>query len=241
LADIFEEVEEGIRQDLWQQRWQRYRVVVYVLVAMLIGGTGLGEYLRADQANRLERNSTAYDVGLNQLEAQDYRAAETSFQNLVAKQNRLSPAAGQMLAEVYYSGFGDLDSAVDVMSSAVNEAALPTEKLALIKLAYLQADQVSLVELEELLAPVTVGLDAFGALAAELLAMKALAEGDIEYARQEFDLLLISGAAPNGVRQRASQALSLMPASIVIDPELDQNLQDEEIDQAVSDPEQETE
>ena len=241
MADIFEEVEEGIRQDLWQQRWQQYRVFIYLFVAILIGGTGLNEYLRSEQTSRLERNSMAYDAALNQLEAQDYQTAEASFQNLIAKQNRLSPAAGQMLAEVYYSGFGDTDAAIGVLSSSVNEAVLPTEKLALIKLAYLQVDQVSLAELEEMLAPVKNGSDGFAALATELLAMKALAGGDIAYARQEFNFLLVSTAVPNGVKQRASQALSILPASVVIDPEVNPYLADELSDPAVSAPEQETE
>ncbi|MGB2388768.1 MAG: hypothetical protein ACPIB6_08180, partial [Henriciella sp.] len=99
----------------------------------------------------------------------------------------------------------------------------------------------SLAELEEMLAPVKNGSDGFAALATELLAMKALAGGDIAYARQEFNFLLVSTAAPNGVKQRASQALSILPASVVIDPEVDPYLPDELSDPAVSAPEQETE
>ena len=59
---------------------------------------------------------------------------------------------------------------------------------------------------------------AFGALATELLAAKAFEEGDIEYARTKFNELRFLANVPEGVMQRATQALAALPAVTIADP-----------------------
>ena len=51
----------------------------------------------------------------------------------------------------------------------------------------------------------------FAALATELVAAKALQDGDIEFARREFNFLRLAQNAPPGVVTRAQQALAALP------------------------------
>ena len=108
-------------------------------------------------------------------------------------------------------GNGDAAAAADVLSASVSDLEDPTEKLALIKSAYLEADTLSRSELEAVLAPLTSGDGPFAALASELVAAKALQDGDIEFARREFNFLRLAQNAPPGVVTRAQQALAALP------------------------------
>jgi hypothetical protein len=52
---------------------------------------------------------------------------------------------------------------------------------------------------------------AFNALAVELLAAKALADGDYAYAREEFGYLRVAANVPQGTLDRANSALAALP------------------------------
>jgi hypothetical protein len=52
-------------------------------------------------------------------------------------------------------------------------------------------------------------------LARELIAAKALAEGDVEFARDTFEVLDVDINAPGAMRERVSRALATLPARTV--------------------------
>lgn len=211
MADIFEEVEEGLRQDRLSQLWKRYGIFAYLAAALLIGGVALNEYLKVRTAETIEQNAARLEAALVDVDARNYEAATSSLATLVADEIAPSTAAAHFLAGVRLDGNGDALAAAETLESVVGEATDPTQKLALIKAAYLKADTLSRAELETLVAPLTAGQGAFGALASELLAAKALQEGDVDFARREFNYLRFAQNVPPGVVIRAEQALAAMP------------------------------
>ena len=84
--------------------------------------------------------------------------------------------------------------------------------LATLKLAYAKADNATLAELETVLKPLLDRTGQATALAKELIASKALAEGNIDRARSEFEALALDLDAPRGVQARVQQALATLPA-----------------------------
>ncbi|MDJ0920749.1 MAG: hypothetical protein QNI84_06445 [Henriciella sp.] len=214
MADIFEEVEEGIRQDKWAERWRKYGVFAYLGAALLLGGVGLNEYLTFSRAQAAEANAADFEAALERLNAGDYQAAGEQFDELLARDLNLSTLAAHYLARVRLDGNGDAAAAADVLADASIRGDGPAEKLAKLKAAYLLADDLSRTELEAMLGSLRGDDSAFDVLALELIAAKALAEGDLAFARAEFEYLRIAANAPPGVQKRADQALAAMsPAS----------------------------
>lgn len=211
MADIFEEVEEGLRQDRLSILWKRYGIFAYLAAALLIGGVALNEYLKVRSAETVEQNAARLEAALVDVDARNYEQAASSLGTLIAEEIAPSTAAAHFLAGVRLDGNGDALAAAETLENVVGDAADPTQKLALIKAAYLKADTMSRTELEALLAPLTADQSAFGALASELLAAKALREGDIEFARREFNFLRFAQNVPPGVVTRAEQALASLP------------------------------
>ena len=219
MADIFEEVEEGLRQDRFSGLWKKYGIFAYLAAALLIGGVALNEYLKVRTAETIEQNAARLEAALNEVDARNYEAAAADLSAIVADEIAPSPVAAHFLAGVRLDGNGDAIAAAEVLEGIVGEATDPTQKLALIKAAYLKADALSRAELETFLTPLADDQSAFGALASELLAAKALQEGDIEFARREFNFLRFAQNVPPGVVTRAEQALeALPPAPIASDP-----------------------
>ena len=211
MADIFEEVEEGLRQERLTGLWKKYGVFAYIAAALLIGGVALNEYLKTQSAQTTQQNAAQLEAALSEVDARNYEEAATQLSAIIADDIAPSNIAAHYLAGVRLEGNGDMLAAAEVLEGIVGEAADPTEKLALLKAAYLKADTLTRTELEGVLAPLAQDDGPFGALAKELIAAKALQDGDIEFARREFSFLRLAQNVPPGVVTRATQALEALP------------------------------
>ncbi|NQY41127.1 MAG: hypothetical protein HRT80_13630 [Henriciella sp.] len=211
MADIFEEVEEGLRQDRLTGLWKKYGIFAYIAAALLIGGVAFNEYRQVQAANTVEENASRLEAALVEVDARNYESAATQLTELIENNIAPSKVAAHYLAGVRLDGNGDAAAAAEVLSASISDLEDPTEKLALIKSAYLEADTLSRSELEAILSPLTSGDGPFAALASELVAAKALQDGDIDFARREFNFLRLAQNAPPGVVTRAQQALAALP------------------------------
>ena len=211
MADIFEEVEEGLRQDRLTVLWKRYGILAYLGAALLIGGVALNEYLKVRTAETIEQNASRLEAALTEVDARNYDNAAGQLTGLVEDQIAPSIVAAHYLAGVRLDGNGDAATAAQVLEGVVGEAEDPSQKLALIKAAYLKADTITREDLTQMLSPLANDDGPFGALASELIAAKALQEGDVEFARREFNFLRLAQNVPPGVMRRAEQALETLP------------------------------
>lgn len=211
MADIFEEVEEGLRQDRLTVLWKRYGILAYLGAALLIGGVALNEYLKVRTAETIEQNASRLEAALTEVDARNYDNAAGQLTGLVEDQIAPSTIAAHYLAGVRLDGNGDAATAAQVLERVVGEAEDPSQKLALIKAAYLKADTITREDLTQMLSPLANDDGPFGALASELIAAKALQDGDVEFARREFNFLRLAQNVPPGVMRRAEQALETLP------------------------------
>ena len=211
MSDVFEEVEESLRQDKVSLWWKRYGIFVWAIGLSIIGAVAWREYALYQAGEETEARVEAFEAARTELLDGDYEAAQAGFADLVQADAEISPVAAQYLARSYYEGNGDLDGAIAVLQTAGEEEG-PLERLSLLKSVYLRADSFTLPELEAELGEMHKESTALGALALELVAAKALKEGDITRAREEFSYLRFAPGAPQGVVQRAEVALSVIPA-----------------------------
>lgn len=210
MADIFEEVEEGLRQDRAARLWKKYGVFAYIAAGLLIGGVALNEYLQSRQSQEVEATAAAFESAAGELEDGNYESAATSLDTLAASDERIAPIAANFLAEARLEGNADTDAAITALERAAN-AETPIGKLSLIKAAYLKSATSTRSELETYLGSLLQSEDRFGALALEIVAAKAMQEGDTAYARQAFSELRFLANVPEGTKARANAALAALP------------------------------
>jgi len=210
LADIFDEVEEGLRQDRAARLWKKYGVFAYIAAALLIGGVALNEYMQSQRAQNLEEQGAAFESADEALSEQNFEQAGDEFAALAQSDNEIAPLAANYLAAARLAGNADRAAAVDALEMAAN-AETPIGKLSLMKAAYLKAGETSRAEMETYLGSLMDEESEFGALALELVASMAVQEGDVEYARQVFNELRFLANVPEGTVERATQALAALP------------------------------
>lgn len=211
MADIFEEVEESLRQDRFSTLWKKYGILAYIGAALIIGGVALNEYLNTTGQETTVRNAEVLEAALTDIDLGNYEQAAAALEVLADSDAAISPIASHYLARVQLDANGDAALAAETLSSSGAAGRTPSDKLALLKAAYSRADTLSRGDLEAMLTPLRVEDSAFNALALELLAAKALQEGDTEYARTEFNFLQLAPNVPSGTAQRAAMALAALP------------------------------
>ncbi|MEM5517230.1 hypothetical protein WNY37_09730 [Henriciella sp. AS95] len=219
MADIFEEVEEGLRQDRAARLWKRYGVFAYIAAALLIGGVALNEYLQTREAETTETSALEFEAGTDDLAAQNWEAATSTLEPLANEDVDISPLAANYLAEARLSGGADVAGAVEALEKAANTDT-PIGKVSLIKAAYLKSATMNRAELETYLGGLADDDSGFGALAIELLAAVSASEGDYAKAREDFNYLAVSHAyATDAIQARARAALAAIPKETAATPD----------------------
>ena len=211
MTDIFEEVNESLRQDKFAGWWKKYRVWVFVVIAVAVGGVGIWELLKYQRASDIDRQAKVYDTATAALQKGDLAGAKASFTQLAPEQGGFGALANLMLASVEKDQSNDPKLMEPHLRAASERDAGLIGDMARLKLAYTMADTADLAQLEAAVKPLVDKGGYAGALAREVVAAKALATGDIERARTEYTALSFELDAPQNVKLRANQALGTLP------------------------------
>lgn len=220
MTDIFNEVDESVRQEKLESWWKRWRPFVYGAVVVLVGSVAINEFVLKPQAAqaRAER-ALELENAVKALEDGQYEEAANAFRAIIEADTKLSPVAAHYLAQTQIEGMGDPAAAAETLASVGAIEGGPFERLGLLKSAYLKADGMTLDELETALGTLPAEDTALGAMARELVASKAAAVGDVARARSMFNGLKFDANAPAGVIQRAEIALAALPLAPETDEE----------------------
>jgi hypothetical protein len=211
VSDIFEEVEEKLREDKLQVWWDKYGMIAIGAAVGLVLFVGLyygvvSPWRASQSASAGERFAAIQEQALSdpvaaQKALTDFQKSAGSGYKALAEMER----AGLMQAQ------GDLSGAITAFDNAAKLAQQPVLKQsAQLRAAYIAADTENFPALEARLRPLIDTRGAFSYLARELLAVEAYEAGLPDRARTEFTYLETALDAPDGVRQRAQSFITVL-------------------------------
>ncbi len=213
MADIFSEVDESLRQDRATDLWKKYGPFVIGAAVLLVAAVGAWEYMRYSRAQAIEADARQYSAAMDLLETEDFDGAHAAFSRIAEGEGGFAVIAGHMAGAAAESA-GQREAALESFTQAGAKAEGIYSDLAVLKSAYLQVDTITIGELETLLAPLMTGSGAADALSRELIAAKALTDGDIERARRDYQTLslrLDDGSSLPDFQQRIQRAMLALP------------------------------
>ena len=211
MTDIFEEVNESLRQDTFATWWKKYRVLIIAVIVLAIGGVGIWEFMKAQREADIERQAKVFDAATSSLEQGDLAGAKTSLQQLSQEKSGFGALANLMLASAEKDQSNDPKLIEPYLRAAAERNDGLVGDIATLKLAYAMADTAELAQIEATVKPLIDKGGHAGALAREIVAAKALATGNIDRARAEYTALSYELDAPQNLKLRASQALGTLP------------------------------
>ncbi len=215
VSDIFEEVEERLREDKLQVWWRKYGMYAIGAAVGLVVFVGLYSAWTAWQESN-NRGIGERFVALQQQALTDPAGAEKALKDF----QKNAHGGYKSLAEMERAGVlqaqGDLAGAIAALDNAAKLAPEPVVKQsAQLRAAYIAAETEPFAALEARLKPIIDERGPFSYLARELLAVEAYEANLPERSRQEFTYLETAFEAPEGVRQRAGSFLQVLgPAPV---------------------------
>ena len=209
MVDIFEEVDEELRKDKYQDLADKYGPwVLGGALAIIVAAAGFQGF-QAWQTSVREDASDQFMVAVNQLADGNAAGAATSFDAVVDNGTRGYADMALLRRAGIALDAGDTASAISLYEQVAAASADPlVSDLAALKAVWAGWAALSFSDIEIRFSPLTDASSPFRHLARESIAAAALEAGDLVRARREYQFLSSSFDAPQGVMRRASEALA---------------------------------
>jgi hypothetical protein len=221
LSDIFQEVEEDVRRERYEQLWKKYGNYIMAAAAVLVLAVGAYQAWRAYDLRQRQAVSDRYQAAQQLASSGDAAKAEEAFSALTKD----APAGYATLAKFHLAGQyldqGKRDPAVALLkelSSVSNPALANTARL---RLAWLLADASPKAEVVTLLQPLSAPDNPWRFAAQEVIAYIDLKDGQRGQAQAEYEKLAQETEAPASLRQRAggiAEYIRANPGGVPLSP-----------------------
>lgn len=204
VVDVFEQVEEELRSDRYKKLARTWLPIVGagLVVALILALAWWG--WDSWQSSKADKASVAYDRGMVALEANDAKAADEAFAEVVTVGNGAYKALGLMQRAGIAVSADKTTEAVALFDEAAKATREPVlSDGAALKAAFLVMDTAPLADIQARLAPLAEDKRPLRAYAQEAQAMALIQHGKGTEARAIFVQLQLGQDVPEDVRARA--------------------------------------
>lgn len=217
MSDIFQEVEEDLRRDKWNELWDKYGS--WLLMGMggfviVIGGLlWWGDF----QEKQREARSDQFLEAARLIEEGNVDAGLVELDAIIAKGDKGYAALALLRKGSELNGKGDREGAIAAYEqlAASNLGNKSLRDLAMVKAGWLLAETADFETLQVRLAPVVSGESEWSAAAKEIVAFGAFKDGELETARSLYTEILRDRLhTTQGIQGRSSNMLAIIIAEI---------------------------
>ncbi len=204
MTDIFEEVEEQLRSDRYQQLiFRSWPWIAGVAAAVLLGALGWWAY-DTWSTREAAKASEVYSAALDSLGQGDTKAAFAKFSEAEKSPSRGYKALSLMQQGAIRLQEGKREDAVKLFDQAASASPNPIMgDMARLKSAFALMDTAPYAVMQERLTPLIDLKRPYHVAAREALAMAKLKDGRLKEARADFVVLSLLPDAPDAVHQHA--------------------------------------
>jgi hypothetical protein len=198
LVDVFDEVEEELRQERYKALLKKWGPIVGAVALAVVLGVAGNEAWKAWSEGQAEEASERFYAARDALEGGDREGAEAGFAELAEEGPRGYATLALMQRAAMAEEDGDFERAMQLYDEAVQRS-----PAALIR--DLARYRSALAGFDVLTADPAQAL-----LARELIGAAALRDERWDEARRQYQFIQSALDAPQGLRRRAAEALALI-------------------------------
>ena len=217
MSDIFNEIDEELRNEQIRKLWDRYGVLVLamaVAVVVVVAGWRGYEYWRLTQARE---QGDAFAAASRLVQGGDAKAGEEAFRGLAATGSGGYPTLAALRAAGTQAETGDAAGAIKAFDAVAAKASTPPlfADVARVRAAYLAVDVEDRAAVEGRAAPLALAGKPFRHSAREILALTAWKAGDIATTQKWIDSVTADPDTPRDLADRIAVLEALVRASAV--------------------------
>jgi hypothetical protein len=213
VSDIFQEVEEDVRRERYEQLWKKYGNYMIAAVAVLVLAVAGYQAWKTYDLSQRQKVSQRYGEASQAAESGNMAKAETDFAALAKD----APSGYASLSKLHLAGAlvaqNKRDDAVRLLRELTSNSNPLVADAARLRLAWTLADASPKTEVAQLLQPLTPADSPWRFAAAEVLAYMDLKAGARAQAIGEYQKLSQEPEASPNLRQRAAGIAEYLTAN----------------------------
>lgn len=210
--DFFREVNEAVRQDRYNELWDKYGVYALAAAALIVAGVAGFKVWSYWQEQKAQAAGTDFSQAVTELDSGDVAKARDVLNSLAAK----GPTGYQILSRFQLAAAeaqaGSTDKALALYDALAADPETDTilKGLATIQAATLKLDTADYAEMERRLKGLIDENSPWRYSARELLGLSAYRQNNVPAAEKQFSELVADQGTPQNLRERADMMLSLI-------------------------------
>ena len=212
MADIFQEIDEELRQDRASKLWNRYGnyvIAVAVLIVLAVGGY---KYWTARDLENRQAESAAFQEAISRAGTGDIDGAISTLGDLAQNSGSGYGVLARLRQGALAARQGDLEAAVIAFNTVAADASAPDvlRDLAKVRSVAARIETAAPADLSATLDALAVAGNPWRPMAMELKGVLAIKAGDVAAAEKIFAELSDSADTPRGMRARAAEVLKAL-------------------------------
>jgi len=215
LSDIFQEVEEDVRREKYEELWKKYGAWIITAAVVFVGSVaGYQAWQAYDRSARIS-DSEAFIAAREKAEKGSEPDAAAAFEELSETAGSGYRILARFQRAALLTQSGDIEGAHAVYDELSGDSSIGQEfrQLASIKSAFLKADTLTYEEMAERVGPIIDTKSQWRYSARELLAYAALRANKLDEALSGYESLSTDVDAPVDARARAVEMLAITEAT----------------------------
>jgi len=210
--DFFREVDEAVRQDRYNELWDKYGVYALAAAALIVAGVAGFKVWSYWQEQKAQAAGTDFSQAVTELDRGDVAKARDVLNSLAAK----GPTGYQILSRFQLAAAeaqaGSTDKALALYDALAADPETDTilKGLATIQAATLKLDTADYAEMERRVKGLIDENSPWRYSARELLGLSAYRQNNVPAAEKQFSELVADQGTPQNLRERADMMLSLI-------------------------------
>ena len=211
MVNIFNEVDEDIRKEKYQNLWRKYGKYLIGFIVLIVLIFSSMQYL---QSKKISDNKKILDVYFSAVESMEENQLDTAIQSLenvyIEKNKVLVAFSGYKLSEIYLKN-DEKEKALATLDMIISNISLDSiyRELALYKYIMIDFDNLELNYIDEKLNSIKAPKRILTPYFQEIIGIKHLTLGNINKAKSIFNDLVLNENTPFDLRIRLDKLIQI--------------------------------
>ena len=209
---LIREVNEDLQNEKIEKIWNKYGVYIVALVVLIVS-TAVGyESISAWYVQKQEKNSDKFVAALNMQDKADHHKVVKELDKVIDETSGIYPVLAKLQKANLLLENKEYAKAIEILTSIYEDKSIELEirNVAAVKIASYEIDFGDAKVAKRILKEVIDQNNSWSAISKDLLAILEVKQGNIEEAKELYRNLMTDFSAPEAVRKRAEEMLSVL-------------------------------
>ena len=211
MANIFNEVDEDIRKERYQNLWSNYGKYIIAFLMLIVIAFSLTQYFQAKNISDNKAILDMYYSAAEGIEKNQLDFANNELEIVYNQKNKMLAAlSGFKMSETYLNN-NQKEEAILLLEKIVANRSLESiyRELALYKYIMINFENIDISSIEKKIVSIGVNKNTLHPYFQEIIGIKYLTAGNIEKANSVFTNLLLNEDTPFDLKMRLDKLIQI--------------------------------